>query len=309
MTATGPSRHRRLAFFTLVALAGTGFGPALTGARQAREPRERIVFVSVVDSQGEPVKGLTADQFVVREDGERREAVRAERATDPFDLVVLADNSSAMEPHLSDLRRSLTTLVTTMQPLGAIALVTLADRPAVAVDYTKTLGSLTRGVDRLFTQPDSGACLIDAIPEVVRGFDRRRPARPVIAAIVGDGPDMSWQTEQTALLRLAASGARFDAFVIHSAGHESPDLSSEEYRHREVLIDFATRQSGGNRVEVISSLALESRLTRYAAELANQYRVVYVRPERLIPPERIEVGVAVAGLTARATPAPVRTDR
>jgi hypothetical protein len=41
-------------------------------------------------------------------------------------------------------------------------------------------------------------------------------------------------------------------------------------------------------------------MKQLAAELRDQYLVTYARPERLIPPEKIEVTVGKPGLTARA---------
>ena len=52
----------------------------------------------------------------------------------------------------------------------------------------------------------------------------------------------------------------------------------------------------------MSSNGLEARLQQVAAELLNQYRVVYAHPETLIPPESTDVSVRRPGLTARGTP-------
>ena len=35
-------------------------------------PRERALFVSAVDARGEPVEGLSVNDFIVTEDGRRR---------------------------------------------------------------------------------------------------------------------------------------------------------------------------------------------------------------------------------------------
>jgi hypothetical protein len=46
-------------------------------------------------------------------------------------------------------------------------------------------------------------------------------------------------------------------------------------------------------------------LDALATEVTSQYRVTYARPETLIPPDKVEVSVRPAGLTARGTPARV----
>jgi hypothetical protein len=41
-------------------------------------------------------------------------------------------------------------------------------------------------------------------------------------------------------------------------------------------------------------------MAQLASELLDQYEVTYARPDRLIPPEKIDVTVSKPGLTARA---------
>ena len=75
---------------------------AVSGAAQERTPpahasdgRTRDIYVSVVDSKGVAVTGLTAADFTVREDGVSREVLRAVPATEPLDVVLLVDDSQA----------------------------------------------------------------------------------------------------------------------------------------------------------------------------------------------------------------------
>ncbi len=64
--------------------------------------------------------------------------------------------------------------------------------------------------------------------------------------------------------------------------------------------------TGGRNDMALSGLAVSPQLKSIANELRNQYRIVYARPESLIPPQKIEVAVKPAGLTARGTPAKVK---
>ena len=57
------------------------------------------------------------------------------------------------------------------------------------------------------------------------------------------------------------------------------------------------------RTDILTSLSFESRLRDLAGILKSQYRVVYARPESLIPPEKLDVSSAAPRLDARATPA------
>src|SRR4051812_26804501 len=66
--------------------------------------RERTLFVSAVDDKGEPVEGLGPTDFVIREDGLRREVLRVSRATEPIDIALLVDTSASAVNAISPIR-------------------------------------------------------------------------------------------------------------------------------------------------------------------------------------------------------------
>ena len=59
---------------------------------------ERSMYVSVVDQAGAPVPSLGPSDFVVREDNLSREVLRVVPATDPMQIAILVDNSTAAGP-------------------------------------------------------------------------------------------------------------------------------------------------------------------------------------------------------------------
>jgi Ca-activated chloride channel homolog len=270
----------------------------------AQDSRERAMYVSVLDDKGVPVTDLTQDQFVVREDGVRREVLRIRRATDPIDIALLVDNTQAMTPFTNDLRLALASFVGQMSKNNPIALITFADRPTIITDYTKDLARLTRGVQRVFAQEGSGSYLLDAIVEVCRGIRLRKPERVAIVAVLTEGPELSNLNYPVVLDALRDSQAKFDALVV-SIG-QAADVLSDEGRSRAIVLDQGTALAGGRRVDLLSSMGLGDALKSLASELSNQYLVTYSRPESLIPPEKIEVSVTRPGLVARGTPVPVR---
>ena len=109
-----------------------------TSAEQADGPRERTLFVSAVDKKGEPVSGLGPDAFVVREDGVRREVLRVSRATEPIDIALLVDNSQPPATRSRSSARRSRSSWPRWRRATTIALIALADRPTILVDYTTT---------------------------------------------------------------------------------------------------------------------------------------------------------------------------
>ena len=65
--------------------------PAATGS--SRLSVEKSILVTVLDKSGAPIKDLTAAEFVVTEDGKRREVTGAELATEPLFVSVIVHTS------------------------------------------------------------------------------------------------------------------------------------------------------------------------------------------------------------------------
>src|SRR5688572_32034582 len=95
------------------------------------QAQEHTIYAGVVDRTGAPLVDLSADDFIVREDGIRREVLRVTPATDPLRIAVLVDTSQAMEPHVGDLRNALKTFFREMQGRHEIALVAFGERPTI----------------------------------------------------------------------------------------------------------------------------------------------------------------------------------
>jgi Ca-activated chloride channel family protein len=300
MTSVGarfPARPGRavallgLAAATLVILQTVGLG--------ARQAVERRVYVSVVDDKGAPVPDLTPADFIVREDGAAREVLRAGRATDPMQIAVLVDDTQAATPAILDERKGLQAFVAALNEGHEIALVTFGERPTILVEYTPTLAKLTAGIDRIFSRPGSGSYLLEAILETTKGLQKREAKRPVIVALTTEGEEFSNDYYVTVLEALRKSRAQFHA-IIRSQG-DPAGATSDAVRNRSFVLAEGTAQTGGRRDYILTDSAFATKLPELAAELKNQYLLVYTRPQTLIPPEKLEVSVRRPGLIARAS--------
>ena len=249
--------------------------------------------------------GLGPDAFVVREDGRAVEVLRASRATQPIDLAILVDNSQAASQYITDLRTAIQAFAERMIKGGHhVAIIGLADRPTVLVDYTTDPAQAAKGVGRIFAQPGSGTTLLDAINDTSRGLQKRDGDRRVIVVITTEGTDFSTPNHERAVEAIEASGAGFNALVITRRGGQ--DMSTDEARSRALVLDQGPRVSGGRYTQLLSSMALKGELDQVATDLENQYQVVYARPASLVPAEKTVVTVKQPGLTVRGTLAPVQ---
>lgn len=262
----------------------------------ASDVRTRDVYVSVLDNKDAPVTGLTVADFAVKEDGVAREVVRVAPATAPMQIVLLVDDSEAMSPALQSMREGLTAFVKKMQGHAEIGIVTVGERSTSLVPPTTDLNALTRGINRIFARPGSGAYFLDAIEEVSEGFTKRKAERPVMVAVSMEGVEFSNLHYEPVLKALEASGA---ALHVLSIGTPSSSMA-DEMRNLNMVVAEGTKRTGGRRDQVMAISGIPDALGRVANELLNQYVVTYGHPDTLIPPEKIQVTSTRPGLTVRA---------
>jgi Ca-activated chloride channel homolog len=267
----------------------------------AFEPTEdRSIYTSVLDEDGVPVAALTADDFVVRENGVEREVLDVRRATDPLQIAVLVDTSEAVRPHVNDLRAGLRAFLTAVQGSQEIAFYEFGERPALIADYTRDQARQAAAIGELFARSGTGAYLLDAIIQASRDLRKREGRRPVIVVITTEGPEFSDRYHQTVLDEVRKTGATLHSFIFDQASTPLFDTGRWE---REFALAKGAKETGGRREYLLTSMALGDRLRDLSAELRNQYQIVYSRPESLIAPDSVEISVRRPGVTARGAQA------
>jgi VWFA-related protein len=262
----------------------------------ASDVRTRDVYVSVLDSKEVAVPGLTAADFTVREDTAPREVLRAGPATAPMQLILIVDDSEALTPALQPMREGLTTFVEKLHGHAEIGIVTVGERSTSLVPPTTDVNALKRGINRIFARSASGAYLLDGIQEVSQGLQKRKADRPVIVAVTMEGVEFSNMQYETVLKALDASGA---ALHVLSVGMPSSSMA-DDMRNLNMVVAEGTKRSGGRRDQVLAISGIPDALSRVADDLLNQYVVTYGRPDKLIPPEKLQVTVSRPGVTVRA---------
>jgi hypothetical protein len=289
----------RLRFSVVLALAVAAAASAVLLAQAA----QHSLYVSVLTDAGAPVPDLGPADFVVREDNVTREVLRVVPAEDPMQVEILVDNSQAARDYINDIRSALPAFVdallapTESGRRNEVGIVAFGERPTILAEPTFDRTQIRKGIDRIFSQSQSGSYLLDALIEVSRGFKKRGAARPVIVAITTEGPEFSNRHFDLVLDPLKEGAVAFHALVI---GPMSSD-TSEEAHNRAIVLDQGPRDTGGREEHLLTSMALAPKLAQLAAELTHQYKVTYARPQSLIPPEKVTVSAARPGLVARGT--------
>lgn len=284
-----------------------GLGAVALSATLLAQASERVLYVTALDAKTRaPLEALTSKDLRITEDGRGREVLRVTPATSPMPVAVVVDNQQAAQATINDLRRGLATFVSDIATLGPVAIITTADRPTIVQDYTTDTEKLTQATNRIFAQPGSGATLLDTIVEVSRGIGRREEDRAAIVLVTTELTEFSNLHYSQVLDALRNSGAMMSGVVL--INQRNP-MQTDQARNRAVVLDRGIHDTGGTRVDVLTSISYGSALTQIAAALTHQFRVVYARPQQLIPPERIETKATRDGVDIAAAPARGQKDR
>jgi len=216
-------------------------------------------------------------------------------------IAILVDNSQAARNHITEIRRALTSFVRAVDTLGPVSIIGIADRPTILTEYSTDLKQLDAGIGKVFAMPGSGATLLDAIVEVSKGLARREEDRVAIVVLTTENVEFSTRHYQEVLEELKKGGAQMHAVILNTPAGTS---LSDEARNRASVLDRGPRESGGTRTDVLASQAFQTKMLELAAILKSQQRVIYARPQQLIPPQKIEVestkpAVVVSGAPAR----------
>lgn len=272
-------------------------GLALSSSTLWAQATERTVYASVVDKNDAPVTGLSASEFIVREDDTAREVLRVTPAAEPMQIAVLVDTSQAMEEHMLDVRTALRGFFKEMAGKHDIALIGLGERPTVLSDYTRDAARLDKALGLVFARAGSGTYIMDAIVEASDGLQRRKAARPHIIVYAARGPEFSERSHQSVVDALRESGVTLHTLMLNKPGGM---MGSREEQELAQAVATGTRLTGGRRDDLLTPMALGDRLLSLAKELQNQHEVVYARPSRLIPPKSLEVTAKRPTVTVRA---------
>ncbi len=285
----------------IVRLVAGGALALLVSLVLVAQSAERVLYVSVWnESTRAPITGLGTDAFNVREDGARREVLRVTPATSPMSVAIVVDNSQAATPTVADLRKALASFVKSLDGIGPVAIIGVADRPTILRDYSTDQKQLQDGAQRVFAMPGSGATLLDAVVEVSQGLAKRDTDRAAMVIVTTENREYSNRHYKDVLDALAQGGAMMHVLVLTGPGGAQ---LNDEARNRASVLDLGPKASGGTRVDVLTSQAFEIKLQELAAILKSQHRVVYSRPQTLIPPEKIDVSATKPGMAASGAPA------
>lgn len=295
----------------------------LAASPAAGQSVERSLTVAVLDGDGSPVPGLDAPDFVVREDGVRREVLRVERDTAPLQIALLVDTSEAAASAIVDFRAGIRAFIDGVGEADGIALIGFGGPPRILAPATPRRQLLLEAADGIFSNAGTAAYVLDALSETAEGFIKREADRPVMVVLATEGLDHS-HADPTSVLRTVEDAAITVHTVVltgrnYGGRRAGPARGFNPLREiggtnaladplaqwridRDMALQRGPLLTGGRRRSMIAASGVEHNMREVAAELKSRYLVVYAAPRTLVPPEKVEIRGARDGLSVRGVP-------
>ena len=290
----------------LLVLALIVFG-APWSTSQVVSAQNQTLFLSVVDSHGEPVTDLEPDDLQVRWDGAICETLDLEPINWPVRVTVFVDNGDGSRNALQHMREGLRLFVDAIPEEVEVALLTIGSQPRWVIRHTADKEALARGLDLI--TPDAGAAarFMDALIEEAGRLhdDEDRQYFPVIVMVATDGPEGSTALPrrlEEMLQRMIENSATVHARLFSTGRlfHTDVGVRSENFRGLQVQMGMRVSEATHGTYEALAaSSAFVTTLAELAQDIArkhtrvsNQYRLTYAPPDGAFDQPSVRIAIS-----------------
>jgi Ca-activated chloride channel family protein len=226
-----------------------------------------LVPVTVMDSTGRNVVGLSQENFRVFDGNEPRPIISFGTADAPISIGLIYDCSRSMTDKFAIARRAPAQLFEQLNPEDEAFLITVSDRPAMRQDFTSDFSQIQSALT--FTHPNGTTSLLDG---VYMGLQRLRQAHNPRKAliIVSDGGDNNSRYTIRDLANLAAES---DTEIFSICLYGNPQ--SEEEASGPGLLSHLAQVSGGISYMIGDVNAMKTTFGKIGITLHHQYMLGY----------------------------------
>jgi VWFA-related protein len=278
----------------------------LLAAVQAPDFRSGVTLVRLdvrVTRAGQPVAGLAAADFTVRDEGRVQPLRHFSAEPMDLDLVLLLDTSGSMRRAIAELGDHASRALETLRRGDRVAVVTFGARAAVQLPWTEDFAAARAALARILTGERSAATGIGrAVTEAAALFAAPpRERRRAILAITDNRSAEPPRAEAAAVRAALAAEAVVEAIVVPTAGPLAlgDSVARSLGRSAEDVRRIADKTGG----EWRESAAVPATLGAAIARLRSGYALYYAAPEsRPGQFRRIRVHVRSPGAAVRHRP-------
>lgn len=249
------------------------------------------LFTTVTDRHGDPVEGLAAADFAVREDQVQQNLRRFETMRDlPIRAGLVLDTSLSMLGSLREVRTAgYQFFESVLTPRDRAALITFNDQPRLAVRFTNDKEILAGGLAELDAEGETA--LYDTLIYSLHYFSGLKGKRAIVVLTDGEDSVSQYSFEDT------IDFARRTGVAVYVIGLNLPSHKSDIRMKMQRL----TEETGGELFLIDRASMLTKVYAKIQQELRSQYLLAYQsnssQPEDTF--RKIEVEVGTKGLEAK----------
>lgn len=246
------------------------------GSASPLQGQQKVALVNVIADASGPLRELTAKDFIVTEDNQKREVLAAELTQDPLSIVLLVDSTQppmGQVPPTQDLRSSLAAFVKTLQgynPTLQIAMAEFAGASVPRVPFSAKPGDLEAAIGRLFPNQQQDAVLLEALVDAGKLMNEQPPPRRAIVAVDFNSKEGSAERSmRPAADAVTKVGATLWSVSVRGTAQPTPI--------REEVLNKVIQNNGGLRLMPVDASGLTPNLKIVANSLSSQYMITFMR--------------------------------
>ena len=237
--------------------------------------------ITVTDSTKQFVKGLTASDFSVFEDGVAQDVKFFEATETPTDLIVLIDTSSSMSDKMDVVHEAASGFLKAMKPGDRGAVVAFADGVDIVQTLTEDRQLLEQGIRRTVARGATSLhnAIYISLKQFGRGAKQDGDVRRQAIAVLSDGEDTSSLVSFDDVLELARkSGVSIYPIVLQSryAATKATNTGQRRfYSESEYSMRMLAQETGAQAYFPLQIFELKGIYASIAQELSSQYSLAY----------------------------------
>jgi VWFA-related protein len=274
--------------------------PAVMAAPQESAPTFRAgvalvkVDVQVTDRAGRSVTGLTADDFVVFDEGAPQKVVHFSRESDPVDLVLLLDVSGSMARSIEELASAARSALAPLGPADRVGVILFARTAEVREELTADRSAVADEIRRAVRDGSLGggseinASIIFASQYLGRQVARGRRA----VLILTDNQGLQYQSpDEAAVRQLLGADTVLNAIIIGKQRRPGPARAGANPDFTPADVFKLAEQTGG---EAVESRQAGRTLGEMIERIRSRYSLHYEAPAGAQGFRRIRVELSAA---------------
>jgi Ca-activated chloride channel family protein len=233
-----------------------------------------VIFnVTVTDSKGHSVKGLSKDDFRIIEAGQEQNIQFVRPEDIPATVGLVIDNSGSMRRKRSEVVDAALAFAESSNPQDEIFIVNFNERVSMGLPgglaFTSDLNQLRAALAN--TRAEGKTALYDAVAAALKHLEAGTHQRKALVVLSDGGDNASGQTENSVLALAEQSNA-----TIYSIGIDDPD---DKDQNPKVLQELA-KLAGGEAYHPKTLDELPDVWRKIAGGIRNQYTIGYVSKNR-----------------------------